>query len=134
MTRSHRPPYKGRGAEPLLVPRGTTGDGCSWLVMHHIPHQLPSPHPLTRFCPAAWQINRPPVKLNLLTCQVRPHAEEKKCFDLVTRECHLSVPTRVHLRVPAAGGPWTRGHVDGRELGTERGWVVVMEEGRAVII
>ncbi|RMB91177.1 hypothetical protein DUI87_32313 [Hirundo rustica rustica] len=25
-----------------------------------------------------------PVKLNLLTCQVRPHAEEKKCFDLVT--------------------------------------------------
>uniref|UniRef100_A0A8C9ES80 Arf-GAP with SH3 domain, ANK repeat and PH domain-containing protein 3 n=1 Tax=Pavo cristatus TaxID=9049 RepID=A0A8C9ES80_PAVCR len=30
------------------------------------------------------RINRPPVKLNLLTCQVRPHAEEKKCFDLVT--------------------------------------------------
>uniref|UniRef100_A0A8C5T4J5 Arf-GAP with SH3 domain, ANK repeat and PH domain-containing protein 3 n=1 Tax=Malurus cyaneus samueli TaxID=2593467 RepID=A0A8C5T4J5_9PASS len=29
-------------------------------------------------------INRPPVKLNLLTCQVRPQAEEKKCFDLVT--------------------------------------------------
>ncbi|KAF4800058.1 Arf-GAP with SH3 domain, ANK repeat and PH domain-containing protein 3 [Turdus rufiventris] len=29
-------------------------------------------------------INRPPVKLNLLTCQVRPHSEEKKCFDLVT--------------------------------------------------
>uniref|UniRef100_A0A8C9JML8 ArfGAP with SH3 domain, ankyrin repeat and PH domain 3 n=1 Tax=Panthera tigris altaica TaxID=74533 RepID=A0A8C9JML8_PANTA len=31
-------------------------------------------------------INRPPVKLTLLTCQVRPNAEEKKCFDLVTRE------------------------------------------------
>ncbi|XP_069479060.1 arf-GAP with SH3 domain, ANK repeat and PH domain-containing protein 3 isoform X2 [Ambystoma mexicanum] len=29
-------------------------------------------------------INRPPVKLNLLTCQVRPHPEDKKCFDLVT--------------------------------------------------
>ncbi|XP_044524659.1 arf-GAP with SH3 domain, ANK repeat and PH domain-containing protein 3 [Gracilinanus agilis] len=29
-------------------------------------------------------INRPPVKLTLLTCQVRPSAEEKKCFDLVT--------------------------------------------------
>ncbi|XP_048206444.1 arf-GAP with SH3 domain, ANK repeat and PH domain-containing protein 3 isoform X2 [Perognathus longimembris pacificus] len=29
-------------------------------------------------------INRPPVKLTLLTCQVRPNAEEKKCFDLVT--------------------------------------------------
>ena len=32
------------------------------------------------------QINRPPVKLTLLTCQVRPNPEEKKCFDLVTRE------------------------------------------------
>nr|XP_014342220.1 PREDICTED: arf-GAP with SH3 domain, ANK repeat and PH domain-containing protein 3 [Latimeria chalumnae] len=29
-------------------------------------------------------INRPPVKLSLLTCQVRPNVEEKKCFDLVT--------------------------------------------------
>ncbi|XP_016811720.2 arf-GAP with SH3 domain, ANK repeat and PH domain-containing protein 3 isoform X3 [Pan troglodytes] len=29
-------------------------------------------------------INRPPVKLTLLTCQVRPNPEEKKCFDLVT--------------------------------------------------
>lgn len=32
------------------------------------------------------QINRPPVKLNLLTCQVRPHPEDKKSFDLVTRK------------------------------------------------
>ncbi|KAB1268310.1 Arf-GAP with SH3 domain; ANK repeat and PH domain-containing protein 3 [Camelus dromedarius] len=30
------------------------------------------------------EINRPPVKLTLLTCQVRPNPEEKKCFDLVT--------------------------------------------------
>ncbi|EPY82437.1 arf-GAP with SH3 domain, ANK repeat and PH domain-containing protein 3 [Camelus ferus] len=30
------------------------------------------------------KINRPPVKLTLLTCQVRPNPEEKKCFDLVT--------------------------------------------------
>ncbi|KFO32547.1 Arf-GAP with SH3 domain, ANK repeat and PH domain-containing protein 3 [Fukomys damarensis] len=29
-------------------------------------------------------INRPPVKLTLFTCQVRPNPEEKKCFDLVT--------------------------------------------------
>ncbi|XP_075801716.1 arf-GAP with SH3 domain, ANK repeat and PH domain-containing protein 3 [Microtus pennsylvanicus] len=29
-------------------------------------------------------INRPPVKLTLLTCQVRPNPEEKTCFDLVT--------------------------------------------------
>ncbi|XP_066494679.1 arf-GAP with SH3 domain, ANK repeat and PH domain-containing protein 3 [Tiliqua scincoides] len=29
-------------------------------------------------------INRPPVKLSLLTCQVRPHPEDKRSFDLVT--------------------------------------------------
>ncbi|MCJ8736606.1 hypothetical protein PDJAM_G00014340 [Pangasius djambal] len=29
-------------------------------------------------------INRPPAKLNLLTCQVRPNPEEKRNFDLVT--------------------------------------------------
>ncbi|XP_041089893.1 arf-GAP with SH3 domain, ANK repeat and PH domain-containing protein 1-like [Polyodon spathula] len=29
-------------------------------------------------------INRPPVKLNLLTCLVRPNVEEKKSFDLIT--------------------------------------------------
>uniref|UniRef100_UPI00398F11E5 arf-GAP with SH3 domain, ANK repeat and PH domain-containing protein 2-like isoform X2 n=1 Tax=Pristiophorus japonicus TaxID=55135 RepID=UPI00398F11E5 len=29
-------------------------------------------------------INRPPAKLNLLTCQVKPNLEEKKCFDLIT--------------------------------------------------
>ncbi|XP_066529020.1 arf-GAP with SH3 domain, ANK repeat and PH domain-containing protein 3 [Hoplias malabaricus] len=29
-------------------------------------------------------INRPPAKLNLLTCQVRPNPEERRSFDLVT--------------------------------------------------
>ncbi|KAI1895079.1 hypothetical protein AGOR_G00102580 [Albula goreensis] len=29
-------------------------------------------------------INRPPAKLNLLTCQVRPNPDEKRTFDLVT--------------------------------------------------
>ncbi|XP_039992547.1 arf-GAP with SH3 domain, ANK repeat and PH domain-containing protein 3 isoform X2 [Xiphias gladius] len=29
-------------------------------------------------------INRPPAKLNLLTCQVRPNPEDRKTFDLVT--------------------------------------------------
>uniref|UniRef100_A0A673YW59 Arf-GAP with SH3 domain, ANK repeat and PH domain-containing protein 3 n=1 Tax=Salmo trutta TaxID=8032 RepID=A0A673YW59_SALTR len=29
-------------------------------------------------------INRPPAKLNLLTCQVRPNPEERRTFDLVT--------------------------------------------------
>ncbi|NXV96224.1 ASAP1 protein, partial [Calonectris borealis] len=31
--------------------------------------------------------NHPPVKLNLLTCQVKPNMDDKKCFDLVSREC-----------------------------------------------
>lgn len=35
---------------------------------------------------AGSQINRPPAKLNLLTCQVRPNPEEKRTFDLVTRK------------------------------------------------
>uniref|UniRef100_A0A4W6ENN8 ArfGAP with SH3 domain, ankyrin repeat and PH domain 3 n=1 Tax=Lates calcarifer TaxID=8187 RepID=A0A4W6ENN8_LATCA len=30
-------------------------------------------------------INRPPAKLNLLTCQVRPNPEDRRTFDLVTR-------------------------------------------------
>ncbi|XP_022606041.1 arf-GAP with SH3 domain, ANK repeat and PH domain-containing protein 3-like isoform X2 [Seriola dumerili] len=30
------------------------------------------------------QINRPPAKLNLLTCQVRPDPEDRRIFDLVT--------------------------------------------------
>uniref|UniRef100_A0A8C7KQE5 ArfGAP with SH3 domain, ankyrin repeat and PH domain 1 n=1 Tax=Oncorhynchus kisutch TaxID=8019 RepID=A0A8C7KQE5_ONCKI len=29
--------------------------------------------------------NRQPVKLNLLTCQVKPCAEDRKCFDLISR-------------------------------------------------
>lgn len=67
-----------------------------------VPQKRPSGEPpLTPpLRPPALQINRPPVKLNLLTCQVRPHAEEKKCFDLVTRECRRSVPSRVRLWVP----------------------------------
>ncbi|XP_052539953.1 arf-GAP with SH3 domain, ANK repeat and PH domain-containing protein 1-like isoform X3 [Tympanuchus pallidicinctus] len=28
--------------------------------------------------------NRPPAKLNLLTCQVKPNMDDKKCFDLVS--------------------------------------------------
>ncbi|RXM97217.1 Arf-GAP with SH3 domain, ANK repeat and PH domain-containing protein 1 [Acipenser ruthenus] len=28
--------------------------------------------------------NRQPVKLNLLTCQVKPNGDDKKCFDLIS--------------------------------------------------
>ncbi|KAL7988044.1 hypothetical protein Chor_006963 [Crotalus horridus] len=31
------------------------------------------------------EANRPPAKLNLLTCQVKTNPEEKKCFDLISR-------------------------------------------------
>lgn len=33
-----------------------------------------------------FQSNRQPVKLNLLTCQVKPSAEDRKCFDLISRK------------------------------------------------
>ncbi|KAG5836329.1 hypothetical protein ANANG_G00253420 [Anguilla anguilla] len=29
--------------------------------------------------------NKPPAKLNLLTCQVKPSLEDRKCFDLISR-------------------------------------------------
>ncbi|XP_072853169.2 arf-GAP with SH3 domain, ANK repeat and PH domain-containing protein 1 isoform X2 [Pogona vitticeps] len=29
-------------------------------------------------------LHRPPVKLNLLTCQVKPNVDDKKCFDLIS--------------------------------------------------
>ncbi|KAK2091974.1 Arf-GAP with SH3 domain, ANK repeat and PH domain-containing protein 2 [Saguinus oedipus] len=36
-------------------------------------------------CPLV-QANRPPAKLNLLTCQVKTNPEEKKCFDLISHD------------------------------------------------
>ena len=36
------------------------------------------------------QSNRQPAKLNLLTCQVKPNAEDKKSFDLISRESSFS--------------------------------------------
>ncbi|KAI4587537.1 hypothetical protein MJG53_005324 [Ovis ammon polii x Ovis aries] len=36
--------------------------------------------------PEEWQANRPPAKLNLLTCQVKTNPEEKKCFDLISHD------------------------------------------------
>lgn len=41
------------------------------------------------------QPNKSPAKLNLLTCQVKPSLEDKKCFDLISRELtthSLSIP------------------------------------------
>ncbi|XP_057555635.1 arf-GAP with SH3 domain, ANK repeat and PH domain-containing protein 3 isoform X3 [Hippopotamus amphibius kiboko] len=81
-------------------------------------------------------INRPPVKLTLLTCQVRPNPEEKKCFDLVTHnrtyhfqaedehECEAWVSvlqnskdealSSAFLGEPSGGpGPWRGAGLDG---------------------
>uniref|UniRef100_A0A672NU88 ArfGAP with SH3 domain, ankyrin repeat and PH domain 1 n=1 Tax=Sinocyclocheilus grahami TaxID=75366 RepID=A0A672NU88_SINGR len=35
-------------------------------------------------CHISFQSNRQPVKLNLLTCQVKPSTEDRKCFDLIS--------------------------------------------------
>lgn len=39
--------------------------------------------------PLPLQANRPPAKLNLLTCQVKHNPEEKRSFDLISRELWL---------------------------------------------
>ncbi|KAL1777300.1 arf-GAP with SH3 domain, ANK repeat and PH domain-containing protein 3 [Sigmodon hispidus] len=75
-------------------------------------------------------INRPPVKLTLLTCQVRPNPEDKRCFDLVTHnrtyhfhaedemECEAWVSVLQNSKDEAlscafngepSGGPWSWG-------------------------
>lgn len=38
------------------------------------------------------QANRPPAKLNLLTCQVKTNPEERKCFDLISRKLISQAP------------------------------------------
>lgn len=46
---------------------------------------------LTCMCFIFTQANRPPAKLNLLTCQVKTNPEEKKCFDLISRRFVVQV-------------------------------------------
>lgn len=50
-------------------------------------------HPLQLLSHSAlllvFQANRPPAKLNLLTCQVKRNPDEKKSFDLFSRELHV---------------------------------------------
>uniref|UniRef100_A0A3Q1GES5 Arf-GAP with SH3 domain, ANK repeat and PH domain-containing protein 1-like n=1 Tax=Acanthochromis polyacanthus TaxID=80966 RepID=A0A3Q1GES5_9TELE len=36
----------------------------------------------------ATQPNKPPTRLNLLTCQVKPSVEDKKCFDLISNRTY----------------------------------------------
>ncbi|XP_009993447.1 PREDICTED: arf-GAP with SH3 domain, ANK repeat and PH domain-containing protein 3, partial [Chaetura pelagica] len=58
-------------------------------------------------------INRPPVKLNLLTCQVRPHPEEKKCFDLVTHNRTYHFQAEDEQESGGSGGRGWSGGVGG---------------------
>lgn len=51
-----------------------------------MPYDFPS-FPRISLCLCLKQANRPPAKLNLLTCQVKTNPEEKKCFDLISRKC-----------------------------------------------
>ncbi|XP_072417521.1 arf-GAP with SH3 domain, ANK repeat and PH domain-containing protein 2a [Chiloscyllium punctatum] len=46
-------------------------------------------------------VNRPPAKLNLLTCQVKANPEEKKCFDLIShdRTYHFQVDDEQECQV-----------------------------------
>ncbi|XP_062894016.1 arf-GAP with SH3 domain, ANK repeat and PH domain-containing protein 2a [Mobula hypostoma] len=46
-------------------------------------------------------VNRPPAKLNLLTCQVKANPEERKCFDLIShdRTYHFQVDDEQECQV-----------------------------------
>ncbi|XP_072545012.1 arf-GAP with SH3 domain, ANK repeat and PH domain-containing protein 3 [Salminus brasiliensis] len=48
-------------------------------------------------------INRPPAKLNLLTCQVRPNPEERRSFDLVTHPSWLSTNLGILTCIECSG-------------------------------
>lgn len=44
------------------------------------------------------QSNRQPVKLNLLTCQVKPSPEDRKCFDLISRR-FCTIDLSLHVKI-----------------------------------
>uniref|UniRef100_A0A665VA79 ArfGAP with SH3 domain, ankyrin repeat and PH domain 2a n=1 Tax=Echeneis naucrates TaxID=173247 RepID=A0A665VA79_ECHNA len=46
----------------------------------------PPSFPLCALSLSLWQANRPPAKLNLLTCQVKHNPEEKRSFDLISHD------------------------------------------------
>eukprot|EP00069_Balaena_mysticetus_P005045 bmy_17692T0 len=47
--------------------------------------------------------NRPPAKLNLLTCQVKTNPEEKKCFDLISHPTWLSTNLGILTCIECSG-------------------------------
>ena len=49
------------------------------------------------------QANRPPAKLNLLTCQVKTNPEEKKCFDLISRKFVSQILLHREIKLAAWG-------------------------------
>ncbi|KAH0619020.1 hypothetical protein JD844_018623 [Phrynosoma platyrhinos] len=52
-----------------------------WLFDHLTQYGMHLSHYSTQSRKA---LHRPPVKLNLLTCQVKPNMDDKKCFDLIS--------------------------------------------------
>ena len=113
-------PYR-RYDELLTWPTGTGPAGVAGCVAFNF----------SVFCHV--QSNRQPAKLNLLTCQVKPNAEDKKSFDLISREsffsrvsycgsCHLPVPvlwvgSHVFPKQGSLRGGVYWAHCSGRSLG-----------------
>lgn len=52
-----------------------------------------------------FQPNKPPTRLNLLTCQVKPSVEDKKCFDLISRTTHKQTKKRTGGERDSIYGP-----------------------------
>lgn len=61
-------------------------------------------------CLSVLQSNRQPVRLNLLTCQVKPSAEDKKCFDLIS--CESEMCLQASFKVTADAHAHANGHAN----------------------
>ncbi|XP_026512627.1 arf-GAP with SH3 domain, ANK repeat and PH domain-containing protein 2-like [Terrapene carolina triunguis] len=48
-------------------------------------------------------LNRPPAKLNLLTCQVKPNPDDRKCFDLISHPAWLSINLGILICIECSG-------------------------------
>ncbi|XP_067099067.1 arf-GAP with SH3 domain, ANK repeat and PH domain-containing protein 3 isoform X2 [Osmerus mordax] len=80
-------------------------------------------------------INRPPAKLNLLTCQVRPNPEERRTFDLVThnRTYHFQAEDEQECMIWVSVLQNSKEEALSAALGGEQGQDSLQELSRSVI-
>lgn len=57
------------------------------------------------------QANAPPANLNLLTCQVKRNPDEKKCFDLISRNVVLQSQHKTVINSQLVSSESVRAHM-----------------------